>query len=163
MKKGKIIIILFMIIVSIFGIIFGRKEEEINENIQKSELNETKIVLYFSNEKTNELEKEYRYVALKDIKENIANTIISELLKGPENQELVTAIPKNTRINSISYESSKIVIDFSKEFASNSEDELKNLHKIYSVVNSLTEITEINEVEIKVEGKKEIALPRTGF
>lgn len=32
-------------------------------------------------------------------------------------------------------------------------DELQNLHKIYSVVNSLTEITEINEVEIKVDGE----------
>lgn len=32
-------------------------------------------------------------------------------------------------------------------------DQFANLHKIYSVVNSLTEITEINEVEIKVEGE----------
>ena len=151
MNKGKFIIILLSIIIAIvFGII---SRDEKNEVIKFDDLKETKIVLYFSNPETKELVKEYRYVNIEDIKKDISNTIVTELLKGPENKELVTQIPKETRINSILTENEKIIIDFSKEFALNSEDELENLHKIYSVVNSLTEITEINEVEIKVEGK----------
>ena len=62
-------------------------------------------------------------------------------------------LKNKTKVNSISIEKNKIIIDFSKEFKDDTEDELKNLHKIYSVVNSLTEITEINEVEIRVEGE----------
>ena len=153
MKKGKVIIILLMIIISVVGIIFSRKEESLNENIENISSNESKIVLYYSNLKTGELEKEYRYVKLEEIKDNMEETIINELLKGPKNQELISAIPENTKLNSINIEGGKIIIDFSKEFGINSEDELKNLHKIYSVVNSLTEITEINEVEIKVDGE----------
>ena len=90
---------------------------------------------------------------MEDIKNNMEETIIKELLKGPENIELISAIPSSTKLNSITLDGNKIVIDFSKEFKEEVEDELKNLHKIYSVVNSLTEITEINEVEIKVEGE----------
>lgn len=153
MKKFKIIIVLLIIIIGIVGIIFSRNEEISNETNQNMESNETKIVLYFSNEKTGELEKEYRYVKIEEIKNNMENAIINELLKGPENQELTSAIPENTKLNSINIEGSKIIVDFSKEFKENSENEIKNLHKIYSVVNSLTEITEINEVEIKVDGE----------
>ena len=153
MKKGKVIIVLLIIIIGIIGIIFSRNEEVSNEINTNIESNETKIVLYFSNEKTGELEKEYRHVKFEEIKNNMEETIINELLKGPENGELSSAIPEDTKLNSLNIEESKIIIDFSKEFGINSEDELKNLHKIYSVVNSLTEITEINEVEIKVEGE----------
>lgn len=151
MKKWKTIIILVGIIVGITGVIITRNSEE--EIIEKIETSETKIVLYFSNLASGELVKEYRYVNLGDIKNDMPKTIIDELLKGPNNEELVSAIPNGTKLNSILLENGKIIIDFSNEFAENSEDELKNLHKIYSVVNSLTEITEVNEVEIKVNGE----------
>lgn len=153
MKKGKIAIFLLILIISIVGIISSRNRNNSNEEVEYIEKAETKIVLYFSDLEKGELVKEYRYVELDDIKNDIATTIINQLLKGPENQELVSVIPVDTKLNSILLEKEKIIVDFSEEFEKDSEDELRNLHKIYSVVNSLTEITEINEVEIKVNGK----------
>lgn len=154
MNKTKIIILLVAIIIGIGSLIYYRNDgDDNNEMIQNSQTNETKIVLYFSNLETGELVKEYRNVKLQDIKNNMEETIIKELLRGPENIELVSTIPSGTMLNSILLENNKIIIDFSKEFKEVVADELKNLHKIYSVVNSLTEITEINEVEIKVEGE----------
>ncbi len=50
-------------------------------------------------------------------------------------------------------ENGRIEIDFSKEYENTSGDELTELQKVYSVVNSLTELTEINEVLIKVDGR----------
>ena len=153
MNKTKIIVLLIAIIIGIGALIYYRNDEDSKEIVDNSEINETKIVLYFSNLETGELVKEYRNVKLEDVKNNMEETIVKELLKGPENVELVSAIPSDTKINNIMLEDNKIIIDFSNEFKEEVDDELKNLHKIYSVVNSLTEITEINEVEIRVEDK----------
>lgn len=154
MSKTKIAIVLPLIIIVIIGVLITKGSEVKNfEKTPITEESQTKIVLYFSDLKNGELVKEYRNVDVKNIKDDMPKTIINELLKGPQNIELVKTIPNKTKVNSICVEDKKIIIDFSKEFKENEEDELKNLHKIYSVVNSLTEITEINEVEIRVEGE----------
>ena len=152
MKKGKVMLILLIVIISIIAILIFRNSEIENET-SIIENAKTKIVLYFSNSENGELTREYRYVNMDDIKNEMPVTIIQELIKGPDNIELDATIPHETKLNSVLVEYDRIIIDFSKEFMEDSGDELKELHKIYSVVNSLTEITEINEVEIKVEGK----------
>lgn len=152
MNRVKIILILIMIILGVTGLILSKNKNMENYEIAQKNL-ETKIVLYFSDLETGKLTKEYRYVDINSIKENIAGTIINELLKGPNTEGLVSSVPYGTKVKYIKEEGDKIEIDFSKEYSGSSGDELQNLHKIYSVVNSLTEITEINEVEIKVEGK----------
>lgn len=154
MSKTKIAVVLLFTIIVIIGVLITKGNDgESFENIEIIEDNKTKIVLYFSDLEKGELVKEYRNVDVENIKNDMPKAIINELLKGPQNIELSTTIPNETKVNSISIEKNKIIIDFSKEFKENTEDELKNLHKIYSVVNSLTEITEINEVEIRVEGE----------
>lgn len=153
MNKVKIIAILILIIIGVTGLMVSKNtNNENNTEIIENEL-KTKIVLYFSDLENGELKKEYRYVDMDNIKENLAGTIINELLKGPSTEELVSCIPNGTKVNFIKENGNKIEIDFTKEYKEELEDDMKNLHKIYSVVNSLTEITEINEVEIKVEGE----------
>lgn len=107
MKKGRIILILLIIILIVGGILIFRKDGNNNEYVENTEKNQTKIVLYFSNKKTGELEKEYRYVNIDEIKNNMETTIINELLKGPENKELVSQIPKETKVNKVSTENRK--------------------------------------------------------
>ena len=154
MNKSKVMIVLLVIIIAVVSILLSKKDKiETNDNGGVIENQNTKIVLYFANPKTGELIREYRNVDVENIKNDMPTTIINELIKGPQNPELSTTISNATKVNSISIEKNKIIIDFSKEFKENTEDELKRLHKIYSVVNSLTEITEINEVEIRVEGE----------
>lgn len=120
MNKIKVIIMLILIIMGVTGIILSKREEVINnENIVQNQ-NETKIVLYFSNLETGELIKEYRYVELDYIKNDLFGTIMNELLKGPQTEELVSCIPEGTKVNSIKQNKNKIEIDFSKEYASDS-------------------------------------------
>ena len=150
MNKVKLYILFILIIIAIVGMITSNKKEK---NIEKTvEEPQTKIALYFTNPKEEILVKEYRFVNLSEVKEDMAGTIIKELLKGPNNKELVSKIPSSTNVREINIEPNKIVIDFSKEFMEENEDDISKLHKIYSVVNSLTEIAEINIVEIHVEG-----------
>ncbi len=153
MNKTKIILILLMIIICVIGLILSKNQDNNSTLVETEKELETKIVLYFSNPENGELVKEYRYVNLRNIKDDAPGTIIKELLKGPETENLISAIPEGTTVNSINVDSNKIEVDFSKEYGNTSGDELMELQKIYSVVNSLTEITEINEVCIKVNGE----------
>lgn len=92
-------------------------------------------------------------MALERIKENICKTIIEELIKGPNTSDYISTIPEETKINSISQEGSKVILDLSADYSQSGENSEKELAKIYSIVNSLTEVKEIDEVEINVDGK----------
>lgn len=116
MNKVKVILILIMIIIGVTGLILSKNAETVNNDDMVQNKQETKIVLYFSNLETGELIKEYRYVDMKNIKENLIGTIIEELLKGPNTDELVSSIPSGTKVNSIKENGGKIEIDFSKEY-----------------------------------------------
>lgn len=120
MSRMKVIFLLIMIIIGVTGLILSKDDETVNNDEMVQNELETKIVLYFSNLETGELTKEYRYVDMKSIKENLAGTIIDELLKGPTGGELVSSIPSGTRVNSIKENGGKIEIDFSKEYGKGS-------------------------------------------
>lgn len=154
MNKLKSILVLLMIIVCVIGLTISRNKNLNDEILNQTTGLETKVVLYFSNPENGELTKEYRNVELSSVKNDLAGTIMQELLKGPNTEGLVSAIPSGTKVNSCKEENDKIKIDFSSEYiCGGKQNELEELHKIYAVVNSLTEITEINEVEITVDGK----------
>lgn len=104
--------------------------------------------------KGKELVPEYRYVSLDKIKDNMYQTIIEELIKGPSTSEYKATIPKDTKINSIKKAGNKVIVDFSKEYSQSVENSEKDLGKIYSIVNTLTEVKEIEEIEIRVDGKE---------
>ncbi len=111
-------------------------------------------MLYFLDSDEKELMPEYRYVSLERIKDNMYQTIIEELIKGPSTSEYKATVPKDTKINSINKDGNKVIVDLSKEYSQGVENSEEDLGKIYSIVNTLTEIKEIEEVEIKVDGKE---------
>ena len=157
MKNVKLMIALLVIILVLLAIIFGGKNNSKTNNLNDS-LSDfsgdeiTKILLYFYNPDKGELEQEYRTVSLSDIKNNMFETIINELLKGPASPELMSVIPQGTMVNEIKLEAGKLIIDFSEEYSSASDDQNIDLAKTTSIVNTLTEIKEIQEVEIRVNG-----------
>ena len=151
MNRAKTILLIMLMIIGVFGLVKSNQKEE---KLELASMPQTQIVLYYANPTTGELEKEYRYVDLARIQTDLPGTIVKELLKGPVNEELVQTIPQGVKINDIHQNKNKIIVDFSKEFIGEKEEEIKHLQKIYAVVNSLTEINEINEVEILVEGKE---------
>ena len=83
-------------------------------------------------------------------------TIVNELIKGPQNSsELLATIPQNTQLLSLSRNNETVLINFSKEFVENHPGgSSSETLTIFSIVNTLTEIKEVEKVEFLVEGKK---------
>lgn len=157
MKDSRLLIILMAVVLLLISWLFISKgeNEENTQNLNETEISkeETQILLYFLNAEKTKLVGEYRYVNMEDIKNDMLKTIAVELIKGPTSAELKGVIKSSTKVNNITLEDSKLIIDFSKEFEEASDDENTKLQKIYSVVNTFTEIKEIEEVEIRIEGK----------
>ena len=82
-----------------------------------------------------------------NIKSIINNLTISDESKFPDNLESI--IPKKTKLNSINIESDSVTLDFSKELLKVDEDLSTKL--IEAIVFSITEIDDINNVNITVE------------
>lgn len=117
------------------------------------------VILYFSDEDQTKLVKEIRYVDIKEAKKgasNLASAIVKELIAGPKAQGLKALIPEGTSLRSpVSIEGRVATVDFTKEFIDNHPGgkELAEL-TIYSVVNSLTEMKEVERVKIIINGKE---------
>ncbi len=89
----------------------------------------------------------------KDLVENI-KIIISYLTESNSlkyTDSLKPVIPLKTKLNNITIEDKKVILDFSKEFRNVSSKIEKR--EIEALVYSLTELKDIEEVEIKVEGR----------
>ena len=101
-----------------------------------------------------------------NIKNIISNLTVSSNSKFPD--KLNAIIPKNTKLNNITIEDDLVTLDFSKELL-NIDEELS--HKlIESIVYSITELSEINRVNITVDSNpletypnsnKKIVMPLT--
>lgn len=117
------------------------------------------VVLYFGDVQNNKLVKEIRYVDIKEAKkgtETFASSMVKELIKGPKAEGLTPLIAEGTTLRSPVTISERIAtVDFTKEFVDNHPGgkELAEL-TVYSVVNSLTELKEIERVKITINGKE---------
>jgi len=76
------------------------------------------------------------------------------LLQGPENSSYTKAIPENTNLISAELKNDCVELNFSKEFIGNFENITLKANAIYSIVNTLTELTEVNSVKFLFEGEE---------
>jgi len=117
------------------------------------------IHLYFANQENTKLKLEIRYIPVSDAKKSVnslATTIVKELIKGPSAQSgLKPTIPTGTVLRSpVSIKSGIATVDFTKEFVTNHPGgKVAEQLTIYSVVNSLTELKEIQKVKFTINGK----------
>lgn len=80
--------------------------------------------------------------------------VIELLAQSPENPDLRSPFPEGTKVNNIYREGTMCVLDLSPEFvtaAPHSAEAEKAI--IYSIVNTLTELPDINSVKILIDGK----------
>ncbi len=83
---------------------------------------------------------------------SLEELVIEELIKGPTDGTLQSTIPQDTTLLKISEQDGVCYVDFSENFLGRIEG-INDDVVIYSVVNSLTEIANINKVQITVDGK----------
>lgn len=135
-------------------VVMGEEEaKKLNENMP--------VYLYFANEDNTKLVKEIRYVPLTEAKKsvnNLASIIVDELIKGPSaDSGLKRTIPVGTKQKAkvkIDTETRIATVDLSKEFVENHPGgKAEERMTIYSIVNSLTELKEIEKVQFLIEGK----------
>lgn len=155
-----IAIILIILVIAVVYFFIKNKEEknEITEYIPEEEISDeqmrqTMISLYFKNENT--LIPEARLIDVKELINNPYEKILNMLIDGPKNENLKNTIPEETKLNKIEKQGENLIIDFSEEFILNhtgGEDEEKLT--IQSIVKTLTELTEINGIKIKINGEE---------
>ena len=162
--NGKRLIIVMLILLIIGGVIFfctrNRQEEVVQgeitpeEEISEEQERKTMISLYFKDKQTGELTKENRMIDVKVLAENPYKALVEMLIEGPKTEKLQSTIPDG---NDISINGECIHIDLSKEFINNHEGGLDNESKtIYSIVNTLTELNEVNFVRIFIDGEENL-------
>lgn len=167
--KGKKIGIIFSIalIVILIGGYFtikhvkNKKEEIIvdeyvpQEEIAEEQVRQTIVSLYFPSKETNEINPEARLIDIKEIINTPYDKLINLLIEGPKNEKNKKVIPENTKLNKNYLENDCIVLDFSSEFLNYpKEDEKEKSNIINCIVNTLTELNEVNKVKILIDGNE---------
>ena len=168
MKNKKILIIfvclfLLVLIGGYFAINYvkSKNQETIveeyvpEEEITEEQLRQTIVSLYFLDTQTNELVPEARLIDIKEMMSAPYEKLVNLLIEGPKSEKSVKLIPDNTRLLQNYLEGDCLVLDFSAEFLNyDKENEKGKENLINSIVNTLTELSEINEVKILIDGKE---------
>lgn len=153
-----IICLIVLAILGVYHLFIKENEEKITEytpqeEISEEQMRQTMISLYFIN--GTQLLPEARMIDVKELIDNPYLRILNLLIEGPKNENLKNAIPDGTKINKIEKQGENLIIDFSKEFIENHEggEEQEKL-TIKAIVNTVTELTEINGIKILIDGEE---------
>ncbi len=163
-KKIAVIIISTTISISlvfllILNVDVKKVEEEISyneiipeEELTDNQLRETTINLYFVGE-DNELKEIVKKVDSKELIENPYFIALSLLINKNDDSNNKTYIPEGVKINNINREKECLIIDLSKEFIENMDDNIENQSlAISQIVNTMTQFNEINAIKILIDG-----------
>lgn len=167
MKNKKIVIIFSVLLILIlvlgyFGIKYAKNKSEnvIEEYTPEQEITEeqsrqTIVSLYFIDKETGELYPEARLVDVKEMMNLPYEKLLNLLIEGPKNEKLKKVIPDNVKILKTYTENDCLVIDFSQEILNyNKEEKNAKENIINTIVNTMTELTEINRVKFLIDGKE---------
>lgn len=81
--------------------------------------------------------------------------IVDKLIMGPDSEELIDIMPVGTLLKKVMVKDNIAYLDFSKEFIDNHPGgSMGEYCTIYSIVNSVTELKEIEAVDFSIEGEK---------
>jgi germination protein M len=121
-------------------------EEEERKEVQPVPAEEmVEVNLYFSDSQAMYLVAEKRKISQIS---SLARQAVIELIKGPENSDLYSTIPKGTQVNEVYIADDIVYIDLSEEiFKNHPGGSSGELMTVYSIVNTLTEIPPIKGVD----------------
>ena len=148
-KTGSILVLVGM--VSIIALGCFQASWVVGEEDQQSSGFE--IILYFVNSDATGLVAEERLIKTK-AEDQLPQIIVEELLRGPKTPELSPTMPEGTALLGVEVEKGKASVNLSKEVQENfNVGAMGEGYIIYSLVNSLTELPDIETVQILVEGR----------
>ena len=172
-KKYFIIFIILFLIILIGGyyilrIVKNKKEENIlqdytpEQEITEEQNRQTIVSLYFISKETKELEPEARLIDIKEIINDPCDKLIKLLIEGPKNEKQERLIPENTKLLKSYMEQDCVTLDFSAEFLNYDKTNEKTKENIInSIVETLTQLTEVNKVKILINGEQNAKFSET--
>ena len=116
------------------------------------------VHLNFSDKDGTKLVGEIRYLSMEDAMQGtdkIASTLVKELVNGPSNSTLKPTVPQGATLRSpVKVEGRTATVDMTKEFVDNHPGgkEAEEM-TIFSIVNTLTELKDVETVKFQVNGK----------
>lgn len=123
------------------------------DTVPQPEQTKLKITLYFGDRQAMYLIPEEREVVKGN--QTLEKVVLNELIKGPQNPELVRTIPEGTKLLSAEVIDSIAYVDFSEEFKTRHwGGSAGETFTLYSVINSLAELGGIQKVQFLLEGEK---------
>lgn len=123
---------------------------EPEEEISEEQMRQTAITLYFEDKESMQLVTEEKKVDAKDLVDNPYLYIVNLLILGPNSENLQNPIPEGTKVNKAELNGDCVTVDLSKDFLNSS-----GTNAIYSIVNSLTELKEVNSVKFLINGEEQ--------
>lgn len=168
MNRKVFLTIMIILIIGIVGVtiyLITNKDKDVSQNeIQPQEeagddtMRQTIATLYYQNKETKELMPEGRMIDSKELLTDPYATLMGLLLEGPKNEKLQTVIPEGTRVLKAELKGETVYLDLSKEFIDNHKggQEAENM-TIYAIVNTLTQLNEVNSVKILINGREDQA------
>lgn len=163
MKKKRIIAIITLILIVLLVIFIlknisieknnGYEEYTPQEEISEEQSRQTKVTLYFENIETGELDTEVKIVDANLLINNPEKELLNLLIKGPQSSNLKRIIPEGTVVHDIKIDKSCAIINMSNEFLNYENDENK-LKAINSIVNTLTNLKEIDSIKFLINGEE---------
>ncbi len=137
---------------------FMTADSFIDNTGQEAYTQTTTLMVYFSNKSGTKLKKvpvETTYDATIPLEQLAVEQLIAgpAAIKNISDTELQKTIPDGTKINKISVKENTCYLDFSDDFM-DKRPEISDNVAIYSVVNTLTELPNINKVQFSIEGEQ---------
>lgn len=112
-----------------------------------------KIILYFADDEGNLLVPEEREV-IHNTNTSLERLVVSELIKGPAEPGHYPVLPADMKILGMNVNENICYLNFDDAFLKSSLDVKPEL-PIYAIVNSLSELSSVNKVQITVNGTAE--------
>ena len=154
------VLIIAIIVVGVYLWIQNTEKTQENEiepeaEITEEQMRQTIVTLYYQNKDTKELMPEGRTIDAKELLTDPYGTLVNLLIETPKNEKLQSAIPEGTRVLKTELQGNIVYVDLSKEFIDNHPGgkEQENA-TIYSIVNTLTGLNEVEGVKILINGKE---------
>lgn len=121
-----------------------------NPGEQINTIQTANITLYFSNSEGTALLQEVQEIHYSS-NISLEKLVMEQLLKGPQGEAGRSAIPDGTKLVNVSVVDGVCFVNLDEGFL-NQNYEIAEPVVIYSIVNSLTELTTVNKVQISVNG-----------
>lgn len=111
------------------------------------------IHLYFATADGSALVLEKRNVEL-ELGQSLPQVLLSEWMKGPETEGLLKINEGNIQVNDVIERNGIAYVDFSKDFLKHQfTSRFTPEIVVYSIVNSLTDLTSVNQVQFLIDGE----------